>query len=115
MARARVGCSSRDRHDARCAADRARSCRHSGEIPRVGLTLAPVEAERAEWRAESWVRRTRFTAVVTLVALSIALAVLVPGVGAWLSGALMVVAAVWHWLPMVLRCGRKFVEGYQSA
>ena len=65
-----------------------------------GLTVAPVEAERAEWRVESWVRRTRFTAVVTLVALSIALAVLLPGVGAWLGGALMVVAAVWNWLPV---------------
>jgi hypothetical protein len=74
----------------------------------------PVDAERTEWSVESWARRTRFTAVVILVAVSIGLAVLVPGVGAWLSGVLMVVAALWFWLPVVLRSGRKFAEGYQS-
>jgi len=63
---------------------------------------------------ESLARRTRFTAVVMLFAVSIALVVVVPGVGSWLSGALMVVAGLWYWLPVVLRSGRKFAEGYQS-
>ena len=49
-----------------------------------------------------------------LFAVSIALVVVVPGVGSWLSGALMVVAGLWYWLPVVLRSGRKFAEGYQS-
>jgi hypothetical protein len=53
-------------------------------------------------------------AVVVLGAVSIALLVVLPGVGDWLSGVLMIVAGLWYWLPVVLRSGRKFAEGYQS-
>lgn len=63
---------------------------------------------------EGWARRTRFTAVVALFAVSIALVVVAPGLGAWLSGALMVIAGLWYWLPVLLRSGRKFAEGYRS-
>jgi hypothetical protein len=73
-----------------------------------------VDAEQAEWPVESWARRTRFTAVVSLVALSIGLLVVQPAVGDWLGGALMIIASVWYWLPVVLRTGRKFAEGYRS-
>jgi hypothetical protein len=52
--------------------------------------------------------------VVLLVAVSITLVVVLPGVGAWLSGVLMLVAGLWYWLPVVLRVGRRFAEGYRS-
>ena len=73
-----------------------------------------MDAERTEWPLESWARRTRFTAAVVLLAVSLALVIGAPGVGAWLGGVLMVLAGLWYWLPIVLRSGRKFAEGYQS-
>ena len=73
-----------------------------------------MDGEQTEWPVETWARRTRFTAVVSLVAVSIALLVVLPGVGAWLSGVLMIAAALWYWLPVVLRAWRTFAEGYQS-
>ncbi len=63
---------------------------------------------------ESWARRTRFTAVVVLSTVSLALVVFLPGIGAWLSGMLMVLGGLWYWLPVVLRTGRRFAEGYRS-
>lgn len=88
----------------------------SSRCPRSvsGRTLIPVEAEPAEGSLESWARRSRFTAVVTLVAGSIALVVIAPGVGGRLGGVLMVIAGLWYWLPVVLRSRRKFAEGYRS-
>ncbi len=79
-----------------------------------GRILAPVEAEQREGSVESWARRSRFTAVVALFAVSIARIVIAPGVGAALSGVLMVIAGLWYWLPVVLRSRRKFAEGYRS-
>ena len=80
----------------------------------LGPILAFVVAEQTEWPLETWTRRTRFTAVVSLFAVSIALFVVLPGVGDWLSGVLTIVAGLWYWLPVALRTGRKFAETYQS-
>ena len=63
---------------------------------------------------ESWARRTRFTAVVVLSTMGLALVVFLHGIGAWLSGMLMVLGGLWYWLPVVLRTGRRFAEGYRS-
>ena len=74
-----------------------------------------VDAERTEWPAESWLRRTRFTAVVTIFAITIALIITLPGVAAWLDGLLMLLAGLWYWLPVLLRSGRTFAEGYRTS
>jgi hypothetical protein len=52
--------------------------------------------------------------VVSLVSVTIGLLVVQPAVGDWLGGALMIIASVWYWLPVVLRTGRTFAEGYRS-
>ena len=74
----------------------------------------PVEAEQTEGPVESWTRRTRFTGVAVLLAVSLALILFDPGLAAWLSGVLMVVAGLWYWLPVVLRSRRRFAEGYRG-
>jgi hypothetical protein len=71
-----------------------------------------VDAEQTEGPVEGWARRTRFTGVVVLLAVSLALILFVPGLAEWLSGVLMVVAGLWYWLPVVLRSRRRFAEGY---
>lgn len=73
-----------------------------------------MDAEPAEWLAESWLRRTRFTAVVTLFAITVALIIFLPGVAAWLGGLAMFLAQLWYWLPVLLRSGRRFAEGYRT-
>jgi peptidoglycan biosynthesis protein MviN/MurJ (putative lipid II flippase) len=82
--------------------------------PGQRVTLARVEAEHGEGRVEGWARRTRFTAVVVLFVVSLALVLALPGVARWLSGVLMAVAVLWYWLPVVLRSRRTFGEGYRS-
>jgi hypothetical protein len=52
--------------------------------------------------------------VVLLFAVSMTLVVAAPGIGAWLNGVVMLAAGVWYWLPVVLRSGRKFAEGFRS-
>jgi hypothetical protein len=74
----------------------------------------PVEAEQAEGSVESWARRSRFTAVVALFAVCIALVLIAPGVGGWLGGVLMVIAGLGYWLPVVQGSRRRFAEGYRS-
>ena len=74
-----------------------------------------MEPQQSEWPVESWARRTRFTAVVSLVVVSIALLVLLPTGGARLGGVLMIVAGLWYSLPVVLRSARTFGEGYHGA
>jgi hypothetical protein len=73
-----------------------------------------VDAEQTEGPVESWARRTRFTGVVVLFAVSLALILFVPGLAAWLSGVLMVLAGLWYWLPVVIRSRRRFAEGYRG-
>jgi hypothetical protein len=80
----------------------------------VRRTVPEVDARQAEWPVESWARRTRFTGVVVLFAVSLTLVLVLPGITAGVSGVLMVVAGVWFWLPVVIRSGRTFAEGYRS-
>jgi hypothetical protein len=74
-----------------------------------------VDAERAEWPSESWLRRTRFTGGVTLFVVAALLIIFVPGAADWLSGLLVLLAWLWYLLPVLLRSGRTFVEGYRTS
>jgi hypothetical protein len=67
-------------------------------------------AEPAARRVERWLRRTRFTACVSLGVLFLALAFM-PGGAAWLSGVVLFAAGLWYWAPIALGTVRGFSEG----
>ena len=82
-------------------------------MPAFGI-LAFVEAQPTEWPVEAWLRRTRFTAVVLLLTITLVIAVVLPQGGDRPGGMMIAIAGVWYWLPVLLRTGRNFAEGYQT-